>query len=345
MKKLVLLIALLIAAPLWAAGEIQLDNVDTGQTVYLVLKNQSGDALTTGTTFATYTTTRADFDQSLGEVGVTGLFTYNFPAVTAGSYNWTIYQDSNDDATPSHTDDISLATGSGFWNGTAFGADVVALLGTAPVPHTAGWFPATIKDGAGTGEIDTNLGRIENVNSVAVVSTLNAMSAGAITLLSIGSDARIGVDWSKVSNPTTTLSLTGTTISSSQAVTITGATVTAANVDDDHTWRFDSPTSQVTAPNSITEIAGAASVLVAMDFDEPLPANSSIASITSVTVADVAGATEPTVTGSSIHTAKRKVIIDTNTSAATAATYTYSVKILSTDSQSFTRKGRLVLPY
>jgi hypothetical protein len=39
--------------------------------------------------------------------------------------------------------------------------DVGHLLGTAvATPHTNGWFPATVKDGTGTGEIDTAAGRV-----------------------------------------------------------------------------------------------------------------------------------------------------------------------------------------
>lgn len=125
-------------------------------------------------------------------------------------------------------------------------------------------------------------------------------------------------------------------------VAVADTTVTAANVDEDHTWRFDSPT-QMTAPNDVNEIVGSPSVLAAMDFDEVLPAGSAIDSITTVSVADVTGETEPIVTSSAIHAAKRKVVINFDTLAATDGTYTVSVKIGSTDNQTFTRKGRLVL--
>ena len=203
--------------------------------------------------------------------------------------------------------------------------DVLSLSGDATAADNAELF----FDGAGYAGGTTKLG----VNLVSVTD-------GSLVDADFGSDVRLGIDWSQVASPTSTVGLSNTTVGT--ATTVTGASVSAANVDDDHTWRFDDP-SQMTAPNDVTEVLGSASVLAAMDFDEPLPANSSIQSITSVTVADVAGETEPTVTGSSIHTAKRKVVIDLNTSAATDGTYTVSVKILTTDSQTLTRKGRLVL--
>ncbi len=116
--------------------------------------------------------------------------------------------------------------------------------------------------------------------------------------------------------------------------------VSAANVDKDHTWKFDSP-SQVTAPNIVNEVIGFVG-LVQMDFDEPMPARSSIASITSAAFANDAG-TEPTVTSSAMSTDKKKVLVLIDASVATAGTYTISVKVVTTDSQTFVRKGRIML--
>jgi hypothetical protein len=136
-----LLLTLACACQVQAAGFIKLDDQAlTGQTLYVVISNTSDNALTTGTTFATYTVTRGDFDQALTEVGVTGKFSYTFPAVAAGEYNWTVYQDANDDSSPSHTDDIALAQGSGYWTGTQFGVAVVTDLAEdvgigGPVEH------------------------------------------------------------------------------------------------------------------------------------------------------------------------------------------------------------------
>jgi hypothetical protein len=134
MRKLFLLLIFLLVSPLWAANEIEYDDPSiTGQTLYVVVK-QGTNALTTGTTMAAYTTTRSDFDQAMTETGTTGLFTYSFPALPAGKYTWVIYQDANDDATPSHANDIGLALGAGDWDGTSFGTDLVAVDGNTTSP-------------------------------------------------------------------------------------------------------------------------------------------------------------------------------------------------------------------
>lgn len=118
-----------------------------------------------------------------------------------------------------------------------------------------------------------------------------------------------------------------------------GPSISPTFVDEDHTWGFDDR-SQITSPNDVTESAAPA-VLVQMDFTEPLPKQASILSITSVTIADVAAATKPTVTTSQVDGTKKKVIVTLNTATATAATYTVTIKALSIDNQTFTRKGRL----
>lgn len=120
-----------------------------------------------------------------------------------------------------------------------------------------------------------------------------------------------------------------------------GSTVSAALVDKDHTWSFDSP-NQVIAPNTITEIVGF-NGLLQMDFTLPIPSAGSIASITTTSVADVGGATEPTISSSALSADKKKVLLTVDASSATAGTYTFSVKILTTDSQTIARKGRLTL--
>lgn len=125
------------------------------------------------------------------------------------------------------------------------------------------------------------------------------------------------------------------------ATAASGSAVSPFNVDKDHTWRFDSP-SQTTAPNIIVEIIGFAAQ-VRMDFTEPMPASVSIQSITTTSVADVGGATEPTISSSAISADKKKVDLTLATASATAGTYTFSVKIVTTDSQTFVRKGRLTL--
>lgn len=120
-----------------------------------------------------------------------------------------------------------------------------------------------------------------------------------------------------------------------------GAPISPFLVDRDHTWRFDSP-EQLTAPNRITEVIGFNGI-VAMDFSEPMPSDGSISSVSSVTISDLAGEVEPTVVGSLLSANKKKVNVTLNCASATDASYMVTVTILTTDSQTFTRKGRLVL--
>lgn len=112
-------------------------------------------------------------------------------------------------------------------------------------------------------------------------------------------------------------------------------------VDKDHTWFFNSR-SQITASNNITEHVGFVGLL-AMDFTGSIPAQDSIASLESASVADVVGATEPTMTGSTIGADQKTIHLNVNASAATAGTYTFTVRIITVDGQTFERKGRLVL--
>lgn len=120
-----------------------------------------------------------------------------------------------------------------------------------------------------------------------------------------------------------------------------GTWVSPYLVDSDSTWRFDNA-SQTTAPNTITKLIGF-NGLLAMDFTELLPVGGSIASVTSVSVADVGGETEPTITTSAVSADKKKVIITTNATSATDSTYTLTVTVLTTDAQTLVGKGRLVI--
>ena len=126
--------------------------------------------------------------------------------------------------------------------------------------------------------------------------------------------------------------------------TAAGGVVSAFLVDEDHSWGFQSR-SQTTSPQLITEIRGTGGFngLVAMDFTVPMPANASISSVGTVGVADETGKTEPTLSAASLSPDKKKVHVPVNATAATAGTYTISVTITTTDSQTFMRKGRLVL--
>jgi methionine-rich copper-binding protein CopC len=112
-------------------------------------------------------------------------------------------------------------------------------------------------------------------------------------------------------------------------------------VDDEDTWSFDSRT-QITSPDILVESA-TTPFLKQMDFSEPLTANGSIQSVTSVTVADESGKTEPTIVSSAKSADQKKVVITINASAASAGTYTFTVTVLSTDGQSYARKGKLTI--
>lgn len=156
-----LAILLLLAGQSLAAGELQFNLGETGKTVYAVVWDESGQAWN-GSAFATYTTTRSTWDIGLTEVGTaTGLYKGDFPTTAAGRRRWEIFVDA-DGGTPSHTDDISLATGMGSWNGTAFvnqTGDSFARLG-APAGASVSADIAGIESGGGGAVIPTNQTRI-----------------------------------------------------------------------------------------------------------------------------------------------------------------------------------------
>lgn len=122
---------------------------------------------------------------------------------------------------------------------------------------------------------------------------------------------------------------------------VTTSTLSPVLVDDDDTWTFSSPT-EITSKKILAE-AKSPAILKAMDFTEPATKHGSISAVTSVTVADVSGATEPTVTTSAKSLDQKKVVITFDASAATAATYTVTVTVVTTDSQTIIRKGKLTI--
>jgi hypothetical protein len=136
-----LLIALLPLST-QAAGEVQIVGIPTGQTLYYVLFSGPGEAdageAWDGDSWEPYTTTRATWDIAMAEVSTTGQFLGTLPAIGKKNIVWAIYQDANDDAMPSHTDDILLYEGRGEWSGSYFGTRII--------------------DGTGQGEIDTASG-------------------------------------------------------------------------------------------------------------------------------------------------------------------------------------------
>lgn len=131
------LLALLIASSCWAAGEV-VATAETGQTLYFIVKQGSNawNLTLAPDQLATYSTTRGDFDIAMTETASTGSFVGDFPALSAGNFIIEVYQDANDDSSPSHTDDLLLARGEKYWNGSAFGAvaAVTELSGAAARP-------------------------------------------------------------------------------------------------------------------------------------------------------------------------------------------------------------------
>jgi hypothetical protein len=112
-------------------------------------------------------------------------------------------------------------------------------------------------------------------------------------------------------------------------------------IDRDHTWGFDN-NSQTTAPNLCYAVIGDI-VRMAFDFTEPMAADVAIESITSVAVADIGGATEPTIGTPAKSYDRKKAEFDVTCTSATANTYTLTATIVTTDSQTLVRKGRLVV--
>jgi hypothetical protein len=90
------------------ANEISYEAGTTGLTLYAVARNAAGQAWN-GSAFATYTTTRGDFDLALTDSGSTGFYgPINLPGSGTGRW-WQIYLQAG--GSPSHANDVRLATG------------------------------------------------------------------------------------------------------------------------------------------------------------------------------------------------------------------------------------------
>jgi len=97
------------------SNELHLNDASlTGSTLYVVVWNEAGQAWT-GAAFATYTTTRADFDIAATEISGTGYWRVSFPG-TAGYRRWAWFLQAG--GAPSHADDVKLVEGTGYWDGT-----------------------------------------------------------------------------------------------------------------------------------------------------------------------------------------------------------------------------------
>lgn len=77
-----------------------------------------------------------------------------------------------------HMLQVGASTNTYSWNGTA-----------VATPATAGYPAVTIKDGTGTGEIDTLSGSIVNVDLADAVTTVNGLAANVITAAATATDA------------------------------------------------------------------------------------------------------------------------------------------------------------
>lgn len=130
-------------------------------------------------------------------------------------------------------------------------------------------------------------------------------------------------------------------IAETVAEAVGSSSVSPFIVDDNHMWHF-TKRDQLTSPEIMVESKSPA-IVKAMDFSAVLPEGSSIGTITSVTVADVSGATEPTITSSAVSADKQHVNIVINAASATATTYTFKFTIVTPDSQTFIRYGQLTI--
>jgi hypothetical protein len=113
------------------------------------------------------------------------------------------------------------------------------------------------------------------------------------------------------------------------------------NVPPGQLWKFDSAEQHI-APNYVTVAIGS-DALVAMDFQGLMNSGDSVASITSIAIADITGETEPTISDSEVDDDGHTVNIEIDFGAATDGTYTVSAKVLTTLQFVLVGKGRLVL--
>ena len=124
-----------------------------------------------------------------------------------------------------------------------------------------------------------------------------------------------------------------------------GSPTSPAFTAKDHIWKFDNRR-QLQSPNRITEENETFDATCDMDFSEVLDDEVAIFSVTSVTISPTAG-TEPTLGVATISRNRKRVVIPIDTKPASTAcdtgTYTVTATILSTDNQTYTRKGLLVI--
>jgi hypothetical protein len=120
-------------------------------------------------------------------------------------------------------------------------------------------------------------------------------------------------------------------------------TVAVTYVEDGHIWRFTN-VNDTYANNTIYENVGFDG-LMGMNFSKVIPQATSIASVTATTVTLRSGeaVTAEITLGTATMTADKKSV-HLPVEIAEAGEYVVSITILTVDSQTFTRKGRLIVP-
>lgn len=123
-----------------------------------------------------------------------------------------------------------------YWNGTA-----------VPSEHTAGYPIVTVKDGTGTGEIDTTSGGVLVAAYASGQTPLQPTVAGRT--LDVSATGEAGIDWANIGSPTTAVNLSGTNIDVDQVVaSVSGAVGSVTgNVGGNVAGSVGSVTAAVTA--------------------------------------------------------------------------------------------------
>jgi hypothetical protein len=117
----------------------------TGSTLYVVVWNASSQAWD-GDSFATYTTTRGDFDIAATEISGTGLWQATMPG-SAGGRRWAWYLQAG--GSPSHANDIQVGIGDGYWDGSNIGS--TATVGEEQIEEIVDGVVAGVGSGGGSG--------------------------------------------------------------------------------------------------------------------------------------------------------------------------------------------------
>ncbi len=128
------------------------------------------------------------------------------------------------------------------------------------------------------------------------------------------------------------------------AVGSAAGTISPKDVDDEYKWRFTSK-QKITADNIIVDTPSPSGTKTySMEFVKAMNAGQTISSVVSATVAGVdVSDTEPEIDTSAAAPNKREVHLTVDDTAASLGDYVFTVTVLTTDSQTVTRKGKLRL--